>query len=121
VFGLALEQLELGDVVDSPLIVIHPSALRAMRLQKDSVGNYLDPFRLFPDVTWLPHSGCPAGAAVAGDFRSFALFFGPEGLEVQASMEHTDLYLRGQVVVRCQARVQGAVRDVTRFVVATGL
>lgn len=120
--GLAVEALQLVEVTGPITAVLHPSALRAMRLQKDGQGNYLDLDDALGDVDQvIGHPGVTAGSAVVGDFSAFQVFIVGDGLRLVASDEYSDNWLRGTIVVKAESRVTGSVVDPTRFVICSGL
>jgi HK97 family phage major capsid protein len=95
--------------VEPDAIVMHPTNYAALRLAKDSGGEFNagGPFGgLAGNTVWgLPVAlslALPVNTAVVGAFRSQAQVFRRNGLTVEASNSHADFFQRNMTAIRAE-------------------
>ena len=99
----------LADGYQPNLIVMNPADFAAVRLAKDTTGNYFygPPSIAGPATMWglsiLQTPRLAAGSALVGDFRQATLWV-REGVVVQASSEHADFFIRNLVAILAEGR-----------------
>lgn len=124
----AITNVRVNALVEPDAIVMHPTNYAALRLAKDSGGEFNagGPFGgLAGNTVWgLPVAlslALPVNTAVVGAFRSQAQVFRRNGLTVEASNSHADFFQRNMTAIRAELRVGLAVYRPSAFVRVAGL
>jgi HK97 family phage major capsid protein len=124
----AITNVRVNALIEPDGIVMHPSNYAALRLAKDSGGEFNagGPFGgLAGNTVWgLPVAlsmALPVNTAIVGAFRSQAQVFRRSGLVVEASNSHADYWTHNLTSIRAELRVALAVFRPSAFVRLAGL
>ncbi len=124
----AITNVRVNALVEPDGVVMHPSDYAALRLAKDSGGEFNagGPFGALAGTTvWgLPVAlsmALPVNTAIVGAFRSQAQVFRRSGLVVEASNSHADYWTHNLTSIRAERRVALAVFRPSAFVRLAGL
>ncbi|ADB76167.1 phage major capsid protein [Geodermatophilus obscurus] len=124
----AITNVRVNALVEPDGVVMHPSDYAALRLAKDSGGEFNagGPFGALAGTTvWgLPVAlsmALPVNTAIVGAFRSQAQVFRRSGLVVEASNSHADYWTHNLTSIRAELRVALAVFRPSAFVRLAGL
>lgn len=121
----AITQIRLG-FVEPNGVALHPNDWQAVRLSKDSTGNYLygPPAIAGVEQVWgLPVATTPAvteNTGLVGDFRQATLWL-REGVQVLASDSHSDFFVRNLVAILAEMRAAFGVLLPQSFAKVTGI
>lgn len=134
VFFQAITNIRLNALVEPDGIVVHPSNWLAMRLAKDSAGQYLGGGPMIgaygnniqaSNVYWgLPvvvTTAIAANTALVGAFGSMAQVFYRNSLVVEASNGYQDFFQRNLTAIRAEQRLALAVYRPQAFHAITAL
>ncbi|WP_217915864.1 phage major capsid protein [Miltoncostaea marina] len=98
------------DHIEPEAVVIHPSDLEVMRLDKTSDGAYLagpmteGEFGAIWGKRAVPSTVIPEGTALVGAFRQGATLYEVDPVRFEVSDQHSDLFGKNQVVGRAELR-----------------
>jgi HK97 family phage major capsid protein len=102
---------------------MNPADMSAVRLAEDTTGNYFygPPSMVGPNTMWgLPiatSTQVAAGYALVGDFTQATLWT-REGINVTASSEHQDFFIKNMVAILGEGRFAFGVRTPKAFCLA---
>ena len=107
-------------------IVLHPTDVTAMKLSKDSNGQYIFPW-IFMQNGQVVLDGVPvvvttamtSGTFMVGDFKRAAQIYDRRQLSVEMTNTNEDNFIKGMVTVRCAERIAIVVYRPKAFVYGT--
>jgi HK97 family phage major capsid protein len=121
----AIAQCEIGSQLPCTGIILNSLDWAAMTGIKNADGNYLSngPFSANPPTLWgrpvVATTVCPANKFVVLNGTEAAMIFDRMEAEILISSEHSDLFVRNQLAIRCEKRLAFVIKRSAAIVSGT--